>query len=30
MAMFILTKFGADWLIIVDAKAQTKSNIAIF
>ena len=28
--MFIVTKFGADWLIFVDAREETKSNIAIF
>ena len=26
----ILTKVGADWLIFVDAREQTKSNSAIF
>ena len=30
MVMYILTKFGADWLIIVDAIVSTKSNVAIF
>ena len=28
--MFIVTKFGADWLIFVDAREKTKSNVAIF
>ena len=28
--MYSLTKFGAHWLIIVDARMITESNIAIF
>ena len=30
VVMYIFTKFGADWLIIVDASVYTKSNVAIF
>ena len=30
MVTYILTKFGADWLIFVDGRVQTKSDAAIF
>ena len=30
MVKYILTKFGADWLIFVDARVETKSDAAIF
>ena len=30
MLIFIVTKFGADWFIFVDAREYTKSNVAIF
>ena len=30
MLIFIVTKFGADWFIFVDAREKTKSNVAIF
>ena len=30
MLMYIVTKFGADWFISVDARELTKSNAAIF
>ena len=30
MLIFIVTKFGADWFIFVDAREQTKLNAAIF
>ena len=30
MLIFIVTKFGADWIIFVDAREQTKSNAATF
>ena len=30
MLIFIVTKFGADWFIFVDARELTKSNAAIF
>ena len=30
MVTYILTKFGADWLIFVDARVLTKSDSAIF
>ena len=28
--MYIVTKFGADWFIFVDAREETKSNATIF
>ena len=30
MVTYILTKSGADWLILVDASVKTNSNSAIF
>ena len=30
MVIYILTKFGADWLIFVDAIVYTNSYVAIF
>ena len=30
MLIFIVTKFGADWFIFVDARKLTKSNAATF
>ena len=30
MVIYILTKFGADWSIFVDAELLTKSDSAIF
>ena len=30
MTLYLLSKFGADWLIIVDARVYTESNIAVF
>ena len=30
MVIYILTKFGADWLIFADARVLTKSNMANF
>ena len=30
MIIYILTKFGADWSIFVDARVQTKSDSEFF
>ena len=30
MGIYIVAKFGTDWSIFADARALTKSNMAIF
>ena len=30
MVIYIFTKFAADWLIFIDARVYTKSNVTIF